>query len=75
MKGTRHEPSGAWSWAFILEPITDRRTRLVSRWRGGGRPRWYLQLLKPAIWLIDHYQQREILKGIKRRVERAVSAG
>ncbi len=70
MQGTRFEPSGEWSWAFILEPISDSKTRLTSRWRGTGRPRLYLNLLKPAIWLIDQHQQREILKGIKRRVER-----
>jgi len=27
-------------------------------------------IVKPAIWLIDHIQQPEILKGIKRRSER-----
>jgi hypothetical protein len=30
-----------------------------------------MNLLVPFIWLIDRHQQREILKGIKRRVERS----
>lgn len=70
VRGTRFEPRGAWSWAFLLEPVTGAKTRLISRWRGTGSPRLYLRLLKPAIWLIDQHQQREILRGIKRRVER-----
>lgn len=70
VRGTRFEPRGGWSWAFILQPVSESRTRLVSRWRGGGEPKPYLYLLKPVIWLIDQHQQREILKGIKRRVER-----
>ena len=69
LKGTRFEPSGVWSWAFILEPVADLQTKLISRWRAEARPKMYLQFLKPFIWLVDHHQQREILKGIKRRVE------
>ncbi len=69
VRGTRFEPKGKWSWAFILEPISDSRTSLISRWRGTGEPRIYLNLIKPLIWLVDQHQQREILKGIKRRAE------
>lgn len=69
LQGTRFEPSGEWSWAFILDPISESSTRLISRWRGKGEPRLYLNLIKPFLWLIDRHQQREILKGIKRRVE------
>ncbi len=70
LTGTRYQPRGGWSWAFVLEQTSASNTRLTSRWRGTGEPRLYMKLLKPAIWLIDHFQQREILKGIKRRVER-----
>ncbi len=70
LKGTRFEPRGEWSWAFILEPISASRTRLTSRWRGTGEPGLYIQLIKPLIRIVDHFQQREVLKGIKRRVER-----
>ncbi len=69
VQGTRFEPRGKWSWTFILESISGSKTRLTSRWRGSGKPRLYINILKPVIWLIDHHQQREILKGIKRRVE------
>ncbi len=69
LKGTRFEPRGVWSWAFLLPPASAGVTRLASRWRGQGEPHFLMQLLKPLIWLIDHFQQREILKGVKRRVE------
>ncbi len=69
LKGTRFEPRGVWSWAFLLTPASAGVTRLASRWRGQGEPHFLMQLLKPLIWLIDHFQQREILKGVKRRVE------
>ena len=72
LRGTRFEPSGEWSWAFILEPITSNTTRLLSRWRGKGKPRIYMKTISPLIRLIDSHQQREILKGVKRRVERSV---
>lgn len=68
-QGTRFEPSGEWSWAFILKPISESRTRLISRWRGKGEPRLYMNMIKPFLILIDRHQQKEILKGIKRRVE------
>ena len=70
IQGSRFEPRGEWSWAFILEPISESKTKLISRWRGTGEPNIYLNIIKPFIWLIDQHQQREILKGIKRRVER-----
>ncbi|HLE05522.1 MAG TPA: hypothetical protein VI729_13040 [Anaerolineales bacterium] len=71
VKGTRFEPRGEFRWAFELERISVSHTRLTSRWRAWGEPRLYMVLIvKPAIWLIDHIQQPEILKGIKRRSER-----
>ena len=70
VQGTRFEPKGKWSWAFILKPLENGKTSLMSRWRGEGEPVLYLKFLKPFIILIDHHQQNEILKGIKRRVEK-----
>lgn len=76
IKGTRFEPSGVFSWAFVLEKISPSQTRLTSIWRGTGKPRFYLQVfVKPGIWLIDHVQQPVILKGIKRRAERDITPG
>ena len=71
LRGTRYEPRGEFRWAFVLEQMSATQTRLTSKWRAWGEPRLYITLLvKPGIWLIDHFQQPEILKGIKRRVER-----
>jgi hypothetical protein len=74
--GTRFEPRGSFSWAFVLERISPSQTRLTSRWQGTGKPRLYmLVFVMPGIWLIDHVQQPVILKGIKQRVERYVALG
>ena len=72
--GTPREPSGAFTWAFILEPLSPGRTRLISRWRGVGEPPRFMALVKPVIVLADRLHQREILKGIRRRVEGAQGA-
>lgn len=68
--GTRYAPKGIWSWAFMLEPDANSKTQLTSRWRAAVEPKFYITLFKPILRLIDRHQQREILKGIKRRVER-----
>jgi hypothetical protein len=74
LKGTKYEPRGEFRWAFILEQLSATQTRLTSKWRSWGEPRIYLALfVKPGVWLIDHFQQPEIPRGIKRRVERAAS--
>lgn len=67
---TRYAPKGAFCWAFILNEIDRNHTRLVSWWRSAGLPKTAFYLIIPFISLIDHAHQREILKGIKRRVER-----
>ena len=70
-RGTKYEPRGEFRWAFEFEQMSTTQTRLTSRWRGWGEPRRYMAIIvKPAVWLIIHFQQPEILKGIKRRVER-----
>lgn len=71
LMGTRFEPYGEWSWAFILEPLNDGKTRIMSRWRGKGGPRLVLLLWLPLVRIADHFHQRQILKGLKRRVETA----
>jgi hypothetical protein len=67
--GSRFEPFGEFSWAFLLEPLSRSRTRVTSRWRGTGGPRLMIRLLEPLIRLADHLHQPEILRGLKRRVE------
>lgn len=59
------------SWAFVVEPAGARSSRLIARFRVGGRPR--LPLLF-AYWLlieIPHFiMERKMLLGIKARAER-----
>jgi len=66
---TRYAPRGAFCWAFILNEMDDNHTRLISWWRSAGSPKTAFYLIKPIITLIDRAHQKEILKGIKKRVE------
>jgi len=59
------------SWAFILAPIDRGRTRLISRFRVGKRPRRAVALLYSLLIEIPHFvMERKMLLGIKRRAER-----
>jgi hypothetical protein len=64
------QDGSAWCWEFVLEPIGDRRTRLVSRNVGRVPDTWqsiaFLALLRPAAFVMT----RRMLIGIKRRAER-----
>lgn len=66
---TRYAPKGAFCWAFNLDQIDDNITRLVSWWRAEGYPKAAFFILKPFLTIIDGAHQREILKGIKKRIE------
>jgi hypothetical protein len=66
---TRYAPKGAFCWAFILNEMEDNHTRLTSWWRSTGSPNTVFYLIKPFITLVDRAHQKEILKGIKKRVE------
>jgi hypothetical protein len=66
---TPYAPHGAFCWAFILDQVAEDRTHLISWWRAEGYPKLGFYLFKPFISIIDGAHQREILKGIKRRVE------
>jgi len=82
LRVTRLDPGRALvlgtSWAFILEPIDERTTRLIVRGRGRfenpdlGRPLnllyWRL-VFEPAHFIME----RRMLLGIKERAERAAS--
>jgi hypothetical protein len=67
---TRFAPRGAFCWAFILDELEGNRSKLVSWWRAEGYPKFFFLLYKPFITLIDRAHQKEILKGVKRRVEK-----
>lgn len=66
---TRFAPRGQFVWAFILDDLGQGHSRLTSWWQAEGQPRFMFILYKPFIILVDRAHQREILKGIKRRVE------
>ncbi len=70
LAGTRLEPHGVFSWAFILERIQEGRTRIISRWRSNAGPALVMLPWLPVVRIADHFHQKEILKGLKRRVER-----
>lgn len=70
---TRYAPSGAFCWAFIIEQLEGDRSRLVSWWRVEVYPEFWFTILKPFLILVDSAHQREILKGIKKRVEKATN--
>jgi hypothetical protein len=59
----------AWGWELALEPLGDRRTRLVSRnlgrTPGTWRSRVWLAVLRPAAFIMTH----RMLSGIRRRAE------
>lgn len=66
---TRFAPSGSFCWAFILQELGASKSRLISWWQVEAQPRDFVFLLKPFLMIVDGLHQREILKGIKRRVE------
>ena len=68
---TRFAPKGAWCWAFIIREININHSRLISWWRAEGYPKAGFTLFKPFLTLVDGAHQREILKGIKKRVEKS----
>jgi hypothetical protein len=66
---TRFAPRGSFCWAFIIEKIEDGRSQLISWWQAEGYPKAGFILFKPFLILMDGAHQRQILQGIKRRVE------
>jgi hypothetical protein len=66
---TKFAPKGAFCWAFILAKKNENETRLISWWQTQASPRLGFILFKPFLIFIDGAHQRQILKGIKKRVE------
>lgn len=65
-------PDRTWSWVFVLEPLDEMRTRLVTRNRAPSdqfRARLQWELLLPGAFLM----MRKMLLGIKERAERPAS--
>ena len=64
------EPSGGWTWTFLLTPL-GRHTRLIvrNRWTTAGGSPWfraYMALIDPAAFIME----RKMLLGIRERAER-----
>jgi hypothetical protein len=66
---TKLAPKGAFCWAFIIQGEDERFSRLISWWRVEAYPKVSFLFLKPFLLFVDRMHQKEILKGVKRRVE------
>jgi len=66
---TRFAPQGAFCWAFILQDNGENRSSLTSWWQAEIYPKAFLGVFKPLLLIVDQMHQKEILKGIKKRVE------
>jgi hypothetical protein len=69
-------PWAAASWLFLVEPLADRRCRLISRYRAAYSNDWQTRvsfgptLLEPVGFAMD----RRMLLGVKERAEHAIAA-
>jgi hypothetical protein len=79
-KGLRVEPEHALvlgseapdfrgTWAFVLEPIGDNATRLVTRYRAAYKPSPKLSVMLPLIAPLHGFMERKQLRTIKDRAE------
>jgi hypothetical protein len=68
---TRFAPRGSFCWAFMINENENNSSELISWWQAEAYPRAIANLYKPLLILVDRVHQREILKGVKRRVERS----
>ncbi len=65
------DDAGSVTWALVLEPIDETRTRLVTRVRGEYE-RFAVGLMLGLVWRPIHFgMQRRQLLNLKRRVEAA----
>jgi hypothetical protein len=62
------------TWAFVLRPADDGRTRLVVRERYGYRTGWAGRMVEPVSW-VSFVMTERMLRGIRDRAERSVARG
>jgi hypothetical protein len=69
-------PDWEGTWAFVLEPLADDRTRLITRYRVAHADNLKLALLMPLYARVHAFMERKQLRTIKERAEnlRAESA-
>jgi hypothetical protein len=67
--------SSNFSWAFVLEEITERTTRLILRSRIDAKPRQLFALAYSLLVELPHFiMERKMLLGIKERAESGQAA-
>jgi len=60
-----------WSWAFVLDPVDERTTRLLIRCRAAWADTLAARLAKPVLLEPVHFVMEErMLRGIRDRAER-----
>jgi len=60
-----------WSWAFVLDPVDERTTRLIIRCRAAWADTLAARLAKPVLLEPVHFVMEErMLRGIRDRAER-----
>jgi hypothetical protein len=59
-----------WTWVFLLEEAGSESTRLIFRCRGIASPWWLRVLFALAIIPADFIMSRQMLSGIRERVDR-----
>jgi hypothetical protein len=69
----RHRQPGRsfidFTWAFVLTPLADERSRLVVRVRYDRSPRWWVACAVEAYELVDAVFTRKMLSGIRERAQ------
>ena len=60
------------TWAFVLRPAGDGRTRLVVRERYGYRTGWAGRMVEPVSW-VSFVMTERMLRGIRDRAERSAA--
>jgi len=61
-----------WSWAFVLDPVDERTTRLIIRCRAAWADTLAARLAKPVLLEPVHFvMEARMLRGIRDRAERA----
>lgn len=63
-----------WSWAFVLDPLDEGRTRFVSRTRMRLQPLWVAALYWTVVVPADFVMSRQMLRGVKARAEATTAA-
>ena len=70
----RRWASADWSWVFVLTPIDrGRRTRFHFRSRWVTSPWWLAVAARLGLVPADFVMSRDMLRGVRRRAERAVA--